>query len=797
MERIGDSTRAAEYFMLSIQSDVSNADASFALFMQAKRMEVNGKSNKAIEYLLFIRQHSQAYTLEVLFILGLAHTSLGDIETAAQFYSEALEHDPLHSNARINLASLHHYHGSIERAIIEYRLGLFFLGQYRYEIRRKASFPGETGGSGFILPQESMLRLNMAAAFMQLGRYDRARHHLLTFMEDVTAVEDAVCAKASLPWISANTKHGIRQFEDSSLEAEIGQIATEMSDMGDHPTLVLDPSELRVTCDGLRMEMMSAVSHILHIERATCDWKEREVLENFLLRETLQAYQNWPGKVTGMLPFDSLLVPFVSLEDRRRLAEGHVQSRVLSNPVETAAVAHNAQIRLGFLGYDFNNHPTAHLVEAVFDVIRKQRKRQEQGERVSAIYQNVHTVIYSYGKDDSSDYRQRLVQLADQFKDVISATYDEAVATIRADAVDVLLDLQVHTLGNRLEIPAKLPAPIQANYLVYPATSGAPFLGSLIVDRVVVPPEHARHYSERLLMLVPSYQISYYERHNTPALQDALALITASKDSWTAVRAMKRRLRATYGLPSETFVFCNFNKADKLDQITLNVWLSIMRQVPGSVLWLLNASVRPDDDLYTEAQNEMSRGRIRRAAVSAGISPQRIVFASRVSKTEHLVRHLAADLFLDSMVYGAHSTATDALRAALPVLTVTGGSFPSRVGTSLYESLYKAQIQTSDDAVVCGHFMLASVKDFELSAIQLARSQTSLLQHMSRLLARAVLNEQGIFNTVGSTEVFLRGMEALKEARAMGVPAVKEPAAQTDMHANKAQKNFHIFMEEK
>ena len=149
------------------------------------------------------------------------------------------------------------------------------------------------------------------------------------------------------------------------------------------------------------------------------------------------------------------------------------------------------------------------------------------------------------------------------------------------------------------------------------------------------------------------------------------------------------------------------------------------------------------------------------------------------------------------MVYGAHSTATDALRAALPVLTVTGGSFPSRVGTSLYESLYKAQIQTSDDAVVCGHFMLASVKDFELSAIQLARSQTSLLQHMSRLLARAVLNEQGIFNTVGSTEVFLRGMEALKEARAVGVRAVKGPAAQTDMHANKAQKNFHIFMEEK
>jgi hypothetical protein len=257
----------------------------------------------------------------------------------------------------------------------------------------------------------------------------------------------------------------------------------------------------------------------------------------------------------------------------------------------------------------------------------------------------------------------------------------------------------------------------------------------------------------------------------------------------------------------------------------LTVWLNILRRVPGSVRWLLEASVRSSSGAFGAAaagagagaaaeeddpqQNLSARQSIHRACQAVGISPARVIFAPRLNKAQHIARQLVADVFLDTLVYGAHSTATDALRGGLPVLTLAGHSFPSRVGMSLYASLCAADAaacQRKDDSSgqggaggvavnarlatsashnqresspsgtsknlspsLCAHFVRSSTKDFEDFAVHLVSTTSgqSLLQAMTSLLARSIHFQMGIFGTERATRSFLLGMEALKEARVL------------------------------
>ena len=197
----------------------------------------------------------------------------------------------------------------------------------------------------------------------------------------------------------------------------------------------------------------------------------------------------------------------------------------------------NYRLRLGFMSYDFNDHPTSHLVEAIFDKVVKYRQRnnRQHFQRTTSyigshndstsnkplydtyyqqsMYNQVELIIYSFGRHDNSTYRSRLEQLADQFIDISTIPHSEVVELLHHSYLDILLDMQVHTLGNRLSILAGRPAETQVNYLVYPGTSGASFLEYIVGDSVVIPPEHATFYSESLLLLPPTYQISYFDRH--------------------------------------------------------------------------------------------------------------------------------------------------------------------------------------------------------------------------------------------------------------------------------------------
>jgi predicted O-linked N-acetylglucosamine transferase (SPINDLY family) len=377
--------------------------------------------------------------------------------------------------------------------------------------------------------------------------------------------------------------------------------------------------------------------------------------------------------------------------------------------VPAAAKCPSASSRRGErlrLGYLFLPHPTGHLIAGPIE--HHDRRRFE-------------VVGYSAGPDDGSGVRTRLAEACDRFVD-ISEMQDLAVAQlIHADAIDILIDLIGFKPDGRPKIPAYRPAPIQVNYLGYPCTMGADFIDYIIVDQFVAPSDQQLFFSERLVHLPDCYQCNDGKR--------AIAEETPS--------------RGECGLPEEGFVFCCFNDSYKLTPAFFDVWMRLLHAISGSVLWLLGA-------------NEWVRANLTREAAARGIAPARLIFAPWLPLPEHLARYRLADLFLDTLPCNAHTTASDALWAGLPVLTCAGNTFSGRVGGSLLRALG------------LGDLVTASLADYEALALRLAGDAESL----SQLHARLMENRRTF--PLFDTERSVRNLEAaywrMAEIRSAGRP---------------------------
>jgi len=322
------------------------------------------------------------------------------------------------------------------------------------------------------------------------------------------------------------------------------------------------------------------------------------------------------------------------------------------------------KIKVGYLSGDFHAHATAHLMASLFGL------HDRQGFRISA---------YSYGPDDGSEYRGRIAKGCDEFVDISDLSPLEAAQRIYRDRVDILVDLKGYTSGTRLEICALRPAPVQVTYLGFPGSTGADFIDYLITDRIVTPEDDAVNYTEHLVYLPHCYQVNDYRQEMS---EQSLA-------------------RAEFGLPDEGFVFCSFNQPYKIEPVIWGAWMRILEQVPGSVLWLY-------------CNQEPVRGNLRREALARGVDRERLVFAERLVKPDHLARLRLADLFLDTRICNGHTTASDALWAGLPLLTLQGRHFASRVASSLLSAVDLPELVTH------------SLQEYEALAVRLARPGNEL-----------------------------------------------------------------------
>ena len=363
-------------------------------------------------------------------------------------------------------------------------------------------------------------------------------------------------------------------------------------------------------------------------------------------------------------------------------------------PLWTGQRYKHDRIRVAYVSPDLREHPVGHLMAGIFE--RHDKTRFE-------------TIAISIGVNDNSRLRQRMVDTFDHFIDARMMESGRIAQVMRDMEVDIAIDLAGFTADSRSEVFGMRPAPVQVNYLGYPGTMGTRYMDYIVADRHVIPPEHALHYNEKVVYLPDAY------------LPAASGLQISDRTP----------TRAECGLPEEGVVFCSFNHDYKIAPHVFAVWMNLLREVPGSVLWLMSRS-------------PLSQENLRKEAAARGVEPDRLVFAQRVPRVEdHLARYRQADLFLDTHPYNAHTTCADALMAGLPVVTCMGGAFPSRVAGSLLHAAGLPELVTG------------SLADYQALALQLARDPQRLAGLKAHL--RATQSTSALCDA----DAFTRNLEAI------------------------------------
>ncbi len=407
------------------------------------------------------------------------------------------------------------------------------------------------------------------------------------------------------------------------------------------------------------------------------------------------------------VPFAALMLP-CSPAEQLQCARRYVQDQPAPPLLWRGEIYSHDRIRVAYLSADFREHATSHLTAGLFE--QHDRSRFE----ITAL---------SFGEDDHSAVRRRVAAAFEHFVDVRAKGDQQIAEEMRRLEVDIAVDLMGFTKDHRLGVLARRPAPIQVNYLGYPGTMGAPYVDYIIADGTVIPEEDEACYAERVVRLPGTYQVN-----------DAKRPISASTPS-----------RRDCGLPDDAFVFCCFNNTQKLNPDVFDVWMRVLRAAENSVLWLLEGSV-------TAAAN------LRAAAERRGVAARRLIFAGKTSLPEHLARQRQADLFLDTLPCNAHTTASDALWAGLPVLTQMGAAFPGRVAASLLR------------AVGLPELIVATPQDYEKRAIELAENPDALATLRRRLAANRATT--ALFDTA----LFARRIEAAYTAMYQRYQAGLAPA---------------------
>jgi predicted O-linked N-acetylglucosamine transferase (SPINDLY family) len=426
--------------------------------------------------------------------------------------------------------------------------------------------------------------------------------------------------------------------------------------------------------------------NLLHQKMLCCDWAGTDRLiaeiERDLASGQLSAEPfGWQGVAT-------------SQRSLQLCAELYNTTRFPAIPGDSASqrIGANGKIRIGYLSGEFRQQATSLLLVGVI----------EQHDR-----QQFDIVAIDNGWDDGSETRRRIDASVQGVINIRELSDPRAAAVIRDSGIDVLVNLNGYFGEARTRVFARRPAPLQVNYLGFPGTLGATYLDYIIADRHVIPSDHRPYYTEKVVTLPNCYQAN-------------------DRNKEISTRSFSR---AECGLPATGMVFCCFNNAYKITPEIFEVWMRILQRVEGSVLWLL-------EDAPAAVAN------LRREAVARGVDAGRLVFAGRMPLPDHLARHRCADLFLDTLPYGAHTTASDALWAGLPLLTCLGETFAGRVSTSLLNSLHMPEL------------VAATLAEYERLAIELA------LDPQQRALVKQKLSDNRLTTPLFDTALFTRHLEA-------------------------------------
>jgi predicted O-linked N-acetylglucosamine transferase (SPINDLY family) len=439
-------------------------------------------------------------------------------------------------------------------------------------------------------------------------------------------------------------------------------------------------------------------SHLLYWRRKLCDWRELDSL-------SLQVRRSVARREGVVEPFAFLSEP-ASPSEQLACAKARATAIARSvQPMVAVPAPDGDTLRLGLLSNGFGAHPTGLLTVSFLEAL--------------AALPGVQMHLFATSADDGSVIRQRLARTA-VVHEVGGLAHEVIARLIRQTEIDVLYDLRGWGEGGTPEVLARRPAPVQVNWLAYPGTSGAPWIDYALADRFVLPPALAEHFSEHVAWLPRCFQPSDISREIAPA-----------------------PTRAQCGLPEQGAVLACFNNSYKTNPASFQRMMRILARTPDATLWLLSGPGRSDQ-------------RLRDAAKAQGVDRQRLAFTPKLPHEQYLALYRHADLFLDTDPYNAHTTASDALWAGCPVLTLPGATFASRVAGSLNHHLGLPEMNVdSDDAFVDKAVALASDRS------EFARVRAALAQ------ARG---ESGLFDMQGFARDFLQAARHMAERSRQGLP---------------------------
>jgi len=636
-DRLGEWATAADCFRRAIAIHPGYADAWLNLGHVSARLEDLPGAAAALQRAAELQPTDPA----VHTALGDALSKLGQSERAAAAYARALVNDPRHSPAHLALGRLEAAKGDDDSARRHFQ------------------------GAAVTAPGDVAMALQTAAELEALGASG-----------DALAVLRAA-AVGSVP--------------NADVEDALGALLHRLNRLPealDHYERALEVDELRTTTHlrcGHVLESMGAFSRAIECyERARsfnaddaqavgsiascafrlCDW---DLLDRML--SVLRDLPDGADALQAFLLLASDLEPLAvaqSLQRRARATRWPTPPPSAGMSAEeiarsTVPLRDGAPLRVAYISPDFRVHPVAYAIAGVIE--RHDRKR-------------VQPIAVSLAALDGSEIGGRLRHAFEEFIDASTLSDRNVVRRLRDRGVDVAVDLAGLTTGSRPAIFAMRAAPLQVNYLGFPGSMGMDFMDCIVADPLVVPPGDEALYAEKVLRLPNSYL----------PFDDSRSIDAASMD------------REAAGLPAHGFVFCAFNNGYKITRAMFGIWMSLLREVPGSVLWL-------------RSMGPMTAANLKHAAQTLGIARERLIFAPFEERIEdHLGRLRLADLFLDTLPYNAHTTASEALWAGVPVITCVGRAFAGRVGASVLTAVGLPELICKD------------LEEYRLMALRIASS---------------------------------------------------------------------------
>jgi protein O-GlcNAc transferase len=664
-----------------------------------------------------IVSYTQALTIDASYAkahnnIAIALNAKGDSQAALASCERALEIDPDYADAYNNMANILKGRGELDAAINSYTNALRITpddAEIFNNIGIALSAQGDFGAAIKSYKQALILKPHYAEAYLNIGavlqnigdlgaaidsyqqalyispNYFEGHHNMGTALMTKEDVEGAIdsfekALKIEPNYANAYYGKGSALVDKGAVDAGIESYEMALKINPDHS---------------------AARTHKLHQQSHICDWdaveKDRHLIASLgLSTDSVEPYA---------------LQSLEDAPDRHRLrSESFVKKKYgykLSSLPRAQPLKQPQRLRIGYFSADFHTHPVAYLLAKVLEI--HDRKSFE-------VYG------YSIGPSKNDDMRQRLIKAFDVFTDVKDMSDDEIALKAKRDKIDIAIDLTGYTQHCRPGIFFYRAAPIQINYLGFSSTMGADFIDYIIADPVLIPRDHEQYYSEQVLRLP-----------NTFMPTDNTREISACQIT-----------RADVGLPDEAFVFCCFNNNFKISPREFDIWMRVLTQVEGSVLWLRNSNTWSERNLLAQVKKR-------------GVDPSRLIFAGRVPMDEHLARQRLADLFLDTFAYNAHTTASEALWAGLPVITKAGKGFSARAAASLLTAIELPELITETE------------QDYEALILHLASHPERLTQVREKLTNNRLTTP--LFNTALYTRHLEDGYQQAYQRYYDGKPA--------------------------